>query len=337
MKKKLKKKIRILFIALFVLLYLFNLAIVLTLNDTFPETNANNKSIEIIFELIRTFIITAIEFIPVILIKVGVKSGTKAAKKEIMSEIDFSKDKGWYREILKDYSPAELSYIDDFTINPINDIAATLLSLKLKKKIELKDDKIEILDSNNDGLKETEKFVLKRIQNGKVMIDSIEAFSEVAKVEAIIHKTIEEEKDKVIKISKKVIKSFITVFVLPFIMSWIFEIGELFGDYELVIVTLAMITIVIIGIISISKIVYIPYLISYMISKINSFERTEKGEEINIKIEGLKNYIKNYTLLAEKEKNDLVVWEEYLIYSVLFDLNKQLTKDLSKLITIKEN
>lgn len=336
MKEKLKEIIKILFIVVFVLTYLWNL---ISLCSIFQKTNANAniKSIEIIFELIWTFIITVTEFIPIILIKWRIKSAKKVAKKEIMSKIDFSKDKGWYREIIKDYSPAELSYIDDFTINPINDIVATLLSLKLKKKIELKDNTIEILNSNNDGLKETEKFVLKNIQNGKVNIDSIEAFAEIAKVEAIKHKTIEEEKDIVIKIVDDVIGRIITIFILFVIMNGIHAVEGYFDEYEFVANAIVMLDIGAVGVILFGPILYIPYLFSYIISKIKSFERTEKGEEINIKIEGLKNYIKNYTLLAEKEKNDLVVWEEYLIYSVLFDVNKQLTKDLSKLIKIKES
>ncbi len=337
MNKKIKKRIKMFAIVLFVLLLLFNIGMKSMFNEMYPEENINKSNIEQIFDFIGIFIITIIEFAPIILIIIGIKSGSKAAKKEIMSEIDFSKDKGWYREILKDYTPAELSYIDDFTINPINDIAATLLSLKLKKKIELRDDKVEILNSDNYGLKETEKFVLKNIQNGKVKIDSIEAFTEIAKVEAIIHKTIEKEKDKAKKIAKKVIKSFVMIFIIPILISCIFSIGELFGEYEYVMIAFVMIAIIIMCIFAIGRIVYIPYLISYILSKTNSLERTKKGEEINIKIEGLKNYIKNYTLLDEREKNDLVVWEEYLIYSVLFDLNKQLTKDLSKLITIKES
>lgn len=334
MKEKLNDIIKILSIVVFALAYLWNLISVCSI---FQKTNVNVKFIEIIFELMGTVILTVVEFMPIILVKWSIKLGKKSAKKETMSKIDFSKDKGWYREILKDYSLAELSYIDDFTINPINDIAATLLSLNLKKKIELKDDKIEILDSNNDGLKETEKFVLKRIQNGKVKIDSIGTFAERVKVEAIRHKTIVEEKNIVTKIVDNVARWIIAVFLFFVIMDVVYVVGEYFDEYKFVANTIAMLDIGAVGVIFLGPILYIPYLFSYIIFKINSFERTEKGEEINIKIEGLKNYIKNYTLLAEKEKNDLVVWEEYLIYSVLFDLNKQLTKDLSKLITIKEN
>ena len=52
-----------------------------------------------------------------------------------------------------------------------------------------------------------------------------------------------------------------------------------------------------------------------------SYRRTEKGEEINKNIEGLKQYIKDYSLLKDKDKETLTVWEEYLIYSVIFDIN----------------
>lgn len=45
------------------------------------------------------------------------------------------KYKAYYRDILKNYSPAELSYIDKFEILFRNDVAASLLSLELNKNI----------------------------------------------------------------------------------------------------------------------------------------------------------------------------------------------------------
>ena len=60
----------------------------------------------------------------------------------------------------------------------------------------------------------------------------------------------------------------------------------------------------------------------YYIMQINSYRRTEKGEELNKKLEGLKQYIKDYSLLKDKDKDALTIWEEYLIYSVIFSINE---------------
>lgn len=73
---------------------------------------------------------------------------------------------------------------------------------------------------------------------------------------------------------------------------------------------------------------------SYYQNKNNSYKRTVKGEEINYKIEGLKNYLKDFSLLSNKEQQELVSWEEYLIYSVIFNMNDKIINDLTKLIII---
>jgi len=43
----------------------------------------------------------------------------------------------------------------------------------------------------------------------------------------------------------------------------------------------------------------------------------------------------DYSLLNEKSKNELIIWEEYLIYSVIFDLNDTIVQEMSKLIEIE--
>lgn len=74
----------------------------------------------------------------------------------------------------------------------------------------------------------------------------------------------------------------------------------------------------------------------YSIMRMNSYGRTEKGEAINKKIEGLKQYMSDYTSLSEKGKDELIIWEEYLIYSVIFGLNDTIVKEMSELIDINE-
>ena len=52
-----------------------------------------------------------------------------------MSKIDFQKDKDYYRDILREYSVIELSYIDDFKLKKKRDVFATVLNLELKKRV----------------------------------------------------------------------------------------------------------------------------------------------------------------------------------------------------------
>ena len=75
---------------------------------------------------------------------------------------------------------------------------------------------------------------------------------------------------------------------------------------------------------------------NYQLIKSQSYKRTPKGEIVNKKIEGLKIYMKDYSLLDQREQEELVVWEEYLIYSVIFDLNStSIIEDIYKLVDVK--
>lgn len=46
----------------------------------------------------------------------------------------------------------------------------------------------------------------------------------------------------------------------------------------------------------------------------------------------MKNYIKDFSILDEREQHELMIWDEYLIYSVLFNQNQKIINDLSSLV-----
>jgi uncharacterized membrane protein len=79
---------------------------------------------------------------------------------------------------------------------------------------------------------------------------------------------------------------------------------------------------------------YIPYLIGYTVYYLlrkSDFRYTEKGEKTKNRIEGLKRFINDYSSLDEKDKKEVVLWDDYLIYAVLFEQNKSIIKDMLKL------
>ena len=65
-------------------------------------------------------------------------------------------------------------------------------------------------------------------------------------------------------------------------------------------------------------------------------KRTKKGRELNQKLEGLKNYLKDYSLMDEREAKEIELWEDYLIYSVMFGQNKKIIEEYEKHIEIIE-
>ena len=79
-------------------------------------------------------------------------------------------------------------------------------------------------------------------------------------------------------------------------------------------------------------ILIISYIIYNIKSTLDPYFRTKEGEELNRSIEGLKNYLKDYTLLDKQEKDGIVVWEEYLVYSVLFNQNKKMIEKYKSIV-----
>jgi uncharacterized membrane protein len=81
---------------------------------------------------------------------------------------------------------------------------------------------------------------------------------------------------------------------------------------------------------------YIPFKIAYVENRGKLYKRTSKGRELNQKLEGLKNYLKDYSLMDEREAKEIELWDDYLIYSVMFGQNKKIIEEYEKYIEIIE-
>ena len=61
----------------------------------------------------------------------------------------------------------------------------------------------------------------------------------------------------------------------------------------------------------------------------------KQAEEINKKLEGLKNFLKDFSKLDERTSEEIKLWDEYLIYSVMFNQNENIVNEYKNLIIIK--
>ena len=170
-----------------------------------------------------------------------------------------------------------------------------------------------------------------------------------AKEEALENKTIIKNKVKAHYEKGKAIEDIFieTIFLVGSILLVILTIGLVFFNQQIVDflnnVVVANISIIMPFIIAFS-LVYIAIKFfrlynsvkkhSYTWYKSRSYKRTKEGEVLNRKIEGLKNYLKDFSLLTEKEQQELILWEEYLIYSVIFNINHKIINELSSLIEV---
>lgn len=283
-------------------------------------------------------IITAVFFLvifPILFIvlkKRFLKRTAQEVRRENMSKIDFARDVNFYRDILKECSIAALSYIDDFQLDVKREIVVTLLSLRLKKKIEITENGISVLESNFLGLKRSEIFVLNNIIDGKVRIENEKEFLNEVQIEAVGLGMIEKVSEETVKTrlnanrNKRINKEIIFLVILAF-LNYILSKFVFVDDPDNV--SFLIFSIFVFGSIRILGLTEVPY----VEMQLNSYKRTPKGEEINEKLEGLKQYIKDYSMLSQAEKETLEIWEEYLLYSIIFDMNRtEIVEEISKLI-----
>lgn len=269
----------------------------------------------------------------IILIYLGFRFGVKRFKKDKLSKIDFKKYKAYYRDILKNYSPAELSYIDKFEILFRNDIAASLLSLELNKNICLANE-IQINNASTENMSSNEKYILDSIENGMITNLNDTEFTTKVKEDAIRSGLLKKSKIEWGKFAR------VLIFSISFMALMIFICITLFSDFVSNPTNIANWKLFIL-MFAILLVLYLPisisiYFYTYIIKmKKNSYIRTKKGEELNENLEGLKNYLKDYSNISEEDEKSLTLWEDYLIYSVIFNQNTKVIKNIwNKYISI---
>ena len=138
-----------------------------------------------------------------------------------------------------------------------------------------------------------------------------------------------EEKNLKKKILKQVL-IFIFTFIIAFVALVILTInlGENASVKDIIPVIVSAIFLLLIY--PVTAIAWI--LTSIVKYKKDPYFRTEKGEELNKKLEGLKKFLQDYTLLDKQNMQGVTLWEDYLVYSVMFNQNKKIIEEFEKYI-----
>lgn len=305
--------------------YLCSLLLEMLIFLIFPEADSLFNG-NLIMNLILFFVLPVFLFLPFYAFIMWIFLGNFYGRKKEPLKIDFLKEKDYYREIITKYSSLELSYIDDYKIDYKKDLVATLLSLQLKKKINIQGDDIKIIDDSSFSLRKIEEYILSNIKFGKLLING-QTLKQKLIEDAIKDNLIRKEQFK--DYSKKVFSLGIFIVIMYYLYKYremipvnniLFDLIYCFVDY-------------------LGKPILIGctgFLIGFIISKKNSYIRTEKGYEIHTKLEGLKYFLKDFGNMSHKEKEELPLWEDYLTYSVLFGMNKNIVADMEKYIEINK-
>ena len=289
----------------------------------------------IIIVLVLSLFLAIVEPILLWIILIAIYLSRKKYMKLKLSSVDFSKDKSYYRDVLKEYSPSVLSYIDNFSIDYTSSLLGDLLALEQRKMITINQDNITVLSNEGkDSLPITLKYVFENIINSNLNIDRF-AYENMIIKEARSLNLLEDDKKVKSHIKKEILISII-IYIIFIIVTIV-----LFNNIENInIMNNILLVFVIFFIFFILFLVLTYYPLTKIISLIiltnklkqNNGIRTSIGEEVNLKLEGLKNFLKDFSILDEKTKEELIIWQDYLIYSVIFNQNTKIVDKYKNVI-----
>ena len=272
----------------------------------------------LIVSMLKYFYLTVVYLGGIIAVKVFYKSKL---------DITDKKTDSYFRDLLSNNTIGTLGYIRDLKINE-NDLAATIMSLELKGKIKIEKN-IEVVDASVDNLDKSEVYVLEKIKNNESKKINLDKYEKEVINDCIEKDLLIAKKDYSIK--KNIIKFVIfyaivnVLFnILPYISKPLFGTELNIGSIIILILLVVMFFILII-----SPIAFIySECVKFMLLAKNPYIRSRKAKEINEKLSGLENYLRDFSMIKSRDKEEIKLWKEYLIYSVIFGMNNDIRDEI---------
>ena len=234
----------------------------------------------------------------------------------------------YIRDVEVEYSPAVLSYLMNNKIEVKKDISATLLNLCAKNILKIEkgfDGKLVVKDLQNreevDKLAEDEKYAYEMLTT-KINKQAISEWKD---------KVVQEyQRYKFSKSHKKGLYNYaVWIYVISFIAIYVF-VAMHGGTYDGPFAEgLAFIFVAMMGMLFAS---FIYKIIRTIIKPYKNSEfkdkYTRKGAKEFNKWKKFEKFIEDYTLVEEKDHENIVVLGKYLSYSIALGINKKCDKEL---------
>lgn len=267
-----------------------------------------------------------------------------------------SKDFKYYREKLNGISPTTISLMKNLKIEEDKDLTATIMKLQINKNISIQNNNIKILSEDVSNLTISEKRLFYMLLDNNVNKKQIERWKEISLEEAKEQGYIKDKSSTSgITIKKIILILVLILFILGFtyfqnsfdvLMNELENIGisedlqvfeivnnENFDFLFNILIQGSICAICAVGIIA-WPIFYIVYLVRYQ-KKDSALKRTEKGDKLTDIVLGLKNFIHDFSMLNQADKEAVVLWDEFLVYAIVLEENKQIIDEITSLKEIE--
>ncbi|MDE7422607.1 MAG: DUF2207 domain-containing protein [Lachnospiraceae bacterium] len=349
--------------------HILNIFMNKTFFKAFFTINNFQSKLAILVMIILLFLLTvAVSFLltfPFVAVYYGIRS---AVRRNQLAAITFDsiQDIEYFRDTWKDMSPATISLLMNLNIEREKDKIATLLSLEQKKYLTLEDGKIQIKNKQNKMLMDSERKMLDILKTGNMNHRTMREWEKTCIDEAVHGGFIKYNKDKkrfLIGIARYIIAFIVCMMAFSYSDKNFDKISndveEKLAPYKhtednknmtldeeiqlieeelatpeiasiMLLLSIMMACIFAMICLFILPIAFLVYIIAYFKSA-PRFKRTHKGKLYTEEIAGMKNFIHDFSNLNQADKEQLILWDEFLIYAVVLEENKKIVYEISKM------
>lgn len=303
---------------------------------------------------------TAISALPILLIWRAV---SHTVKKAAIQNATFRTDEDfdYYREKLSGIPPTTISLLMDLQIETKKDVSALLLKYVKIGAVSMEDGSIHVRDQELPELSESDRTLLTLIARGQAQPANLGAFKQQAMKEAVASGNLKYKgaRQNISSLSHSCLTGCLSGCLMPVLLFLVVAFGSIalqtsgwldkikaftdaapqdFGTAQvsyflsspdaLIVVAIAALLVLLLF-----AMLWLPAaaLLRTILSASNAarqLKRTEAGELLTAQIYGLKNFIRDFSNLSEAEKEQLILWDDFLIYAVLLEENERIIEDI---------
>ena len=250
----------------------------------------------------------------------------KRIEREIEKEYDNTKGYDYYREKLDNYSPAILMYISKKRYDFKKVFIANILNLINKKYISIIDNRLTVINDDYSNLSDDESYILRHIKDkdiNKVYANrnSKKIMEEVIKINVDSTGLLTKIKD-----FDKMYNKYNSFLSISLIVVVLISFLNLFGTSSKDIV----------GALKGMGLYFSTGIILVICSVISQklfnkfYKRSETAIEMSVKLGCLERFIKDFSELKDKSIDEIALWDDYMIYTIMLDIDGEINKSINE-------
>lgn len=282
-------------------------------------------------------------------------------KKSAIKDTTFNvlQDFDYYRDRLTGLSPTDVSMLTDLEIESKKDITALILKYTMMGVVSTDGNEISVLNMEHPDLLESDRILLRAFRKGGMDVATIVQWKEMAKEETVRKGYLSGNRQDPRKGSQGCFTASFTgcltpilIFIACFFLgqsdiyskfvTFVNSLSDDMSNLEVIKSTLAAapdtsfsVFVCCFMVVMILVAFLLPFvsLIYYIVRQTSSkrYKRTELGEELTEEIYGMKNFIHDFSNLSNVDKEQLVLWDDFLIYAVLLEENMSIVDEICRM------